>query len=282
MIWYSKYLQVYNKTFQATSRSIIEEVRGKLSEMNSDSPLVSVVIIAHNEETRILACIWSLCDNSIDFPIEIMAINNNSTDRTVDVLNQTGIRWFNEEKKGPGHARQCGLNHARGKYYLCIDADTLYPPHYIKTHVKELMQPGIACTFGLWSFIPSENQSPTALRLYEFLRDIHLRIQSIKRPELCVRGMNFGFSTDNAKQIGFRTDIKRGEDGSLALSLKEYGKLRFLTTRKVRVFTSNSTLNADGSLTNSYKIRILKAIKNFTGLFKSKSSYKDDESNLIK
>ena len=124
MIWYSKYLQVYNKAFQATSTSIIEEVRGKLREMNSDSPLVSVVIIAHNEETRILACIWSLCDNSIDFPIEIMAINNNSTDRTVDVLNQTGIRWFNEEKKGPGHARQCGLNHARGKYYLCIDADT--------------------------------------------------------------------------------------------------------------------------------------------------------------
>lgn len=282
MIWYSKYLQVYNKAFQATSTSIIEEVRGKLRDMNSDSPLVSVVIIAHNEETRILACIWSLCDNSIDFPIEIMAINNNSTDRTVDVLNQTGIRWFNEEKKGPGHARQCGLNHARGKYYLCIDADTLYPPHYIKIHVKELMQPGIACTFGLWSFISSENQSPTALRLYEFLRDIHLRIQSIKRPELCVRGMNFGFSTDIAKQIGFRTDIKRGEDGSLALSLKEYGKLRFLTTRKVRVFTSNSTLNADGSLTNSYKIRILKAIKNFTGLFKSKSSYKDDDSNLIK
>ena len=98
MIWYSKYLQVYNKTFQATSTSIIEEVRGKLRDMNSDSPLVSVVIIAHNEETRILACIWSLCDNSIDFPIEIMAINNNSTDRTVDVLNQTGIRWFNEEK----------------------------------------------------------------------------------------------------------------------------------------------------------------------------------------
>ena len=282
MIWYSKYLQVYNKAFQATSTSIIEEVRGKLSEMNSDSPLVSVVIIAHNEETRILACIWSLCDNLIDFPIEIMAINNNSTDRTVDVLNQTGIRWFNEEKKGPGHARQCGLNHARGKYYLCIDADTLYPPHYIKTHVKELMKPGIVCTFGLWSFIPSEHQSPTALRLYEFLRDIHLRIQSIKRPELCVRGMNFGFSIDMAKQIGFRTDIKRGEDGSLALSLKEYGKLRFLTTRKVRVFTSNSTLNADGSLSNSYKIRILKAIKNFTGLFKSKSSYKDDDSNLIK
>jgi hypothetical protein len=97
-----------------------------------------------------------------------------------------------------------------------------------------------------------------------------------------VRGMNFGFSIDMAKQIGFRTDIKRGEDGSLALSLKEYGKLRFLTTRKVRVLTSNSTLNADGSLTNSYKIRILKAIKNFTGLFKSKSSYKDDDSNLIK
>jgi len=281
MLWYSKYLQVYNKSFKTTSTNIIEEVRRKLSKMNSDSPLVSVVIIAHNEETRILSCIWSLCDNLIDFPIEIIAINNNSTDRTIDVLNQIGIRWFNEEKKGPGHARQCGLNHAHGKFYLCIDADTLYPPLYINTHIKELMQPGVVCTFGLWSFIPSENHFASGLLLYEFLRDIHLRIQAIKRPELCVRGMNFGFITDLAKQVGFRTDIKRGEDGSLALSLKKNGKLKFLTTRKVRVFTSNSTLNADGSLFNSFKIRILKAIKNFTGLLKSKSYYKDDESNLL-
>lgn len=282
MIWYNKYLQVYNKPFTSISTSVIEEVRRKLSKMNSDSPLVSVVIIAHNEESRILACIWSLCDNLVDFPIEIIAINNNSTDQTKDVLIQIGATWFNEEKKGPGHARQCGLNHARGKYYLCIDADTIYPPLYIKTHVKELMQSGVACTFGLWSFIPTENHSASGLLLYEFLRDIHLRIQAIKRPELCVRGMNFGFITDQAKQVGFRTDIKRGEDGSLALSLKKYGKLKFLTTRKVRVFTSNSTLNADGSLSNSFKIRILKAIKSFTGLFKSKSYYKDDESNLLK
>jgi capsular polysaccharide biosynthesis protein len=63
MIWYSKYLQVYNKAFQATSTSIIEEVRGKLREMNSDSPLVSVVIIAHNEETRILACDKNCCSS---------------------------------------------------------------------------------------------------------------------------------------------------------------------------------------------------------------------------
>ena len=41
-----------------------------------------------------------------------------------------------------------------------------------------------------------------------------------------VRGMVFAFQTDTAHKVGFRTDIIRGEDGSLALGLKKYGKIK--------------------------------------------------------
>ena len=47
-------------------------------------------LICHNEETRLLSCLWSLCDNECDFPIEILAVNNNSTDRTEAVMQQLG------------------------------------------------------------------------------------------------------------------------------------------------------------------------------------------------
>ena len=82
-----------------------------------------------------------------------------------------------------------GLDHAKGKYHICIDADTLYPPHYIETHVKYLMNPKVACTFSLWSFMVDERHSRFGLWCYEGLRDIYLRLQAIQRPELCVRGM---------------------------------------------------------------------------------------------
>lgn len=282
MSWYTKSLSIYGKALREVPKSIIKEIKDKIINLQNDNPLVSVIAIAHNEEKRILSCLWSLSENTCNFPIEIIVVNNNSTDKTEEILKLTGVNYFNENQKGPGYARQCGLNHAKGKYHICIDADTLYPPHYIQTITNALQKDGVACVYGLWSFMPDENHSRLGLFIYESLRDLHLRIQNIKRPELCVRGMAFAFVTEYGRKVGFRTDIIRGEDGSLALELKEYGKLIFITSKKARVVTDNGTLNADGSLLNSFKIRILKVRKNFTGLFLSKSTYKDEDSNLIK
>ena len=282
MKWYSKYLQVYEKSLDETSNDIICAVKNQLKKCHNESPLVSVVLIAHNEERHLVSCIWSLSENHCDFPFEIIAVNNNSTDRTEEVLKTLGVTYHNETQKGPGYARQCGLNHAKGKYHSCIDADTLYPPLHIKTHVKHLMQTGVVCTFSLWSFMVDDKHSRLGLWCYEGLRDLHLRLQAIKRPELCVRGMAFGFNTELGRKFGFRTDIIRGEDGSLALAMKPYGKLVFITSRKARVLTSNGTLNTEGTLLNNIWIRVIKALKGVTGLFTKKTEYKDEDSNLIK
>lgn len=281
MSWYTRYLSVFEKPFLSNPPEIIKEVRDKLHEKQSPAPVASVILIAYNESTRITSCLWSLAENICDYPIEILVVNNNSKDETENVLKTLDVPYFNEIKKGPGHARQCGLDHAKGKYHICIDADTIYPPHYIDTHIKALSDPNVVCAFGLWSFMPDEKHSRFGLWFYETLRDLHLRIQAIKRPELCVRGMVFSFKTEPARKFGFRTDIRRGEDGSLALALKPYGKLKFLTTRNCRAVTSNSTLNADGSLINSFKTRILKAAKGFLGLFTGKMHYKDEDSNML-
>jgi len=114
------------------------------------------------------------------------------------------------------------------------------------------------------------------------LRDLHLRIQSIQRPELCVRGMTFGFNTELGRKFGFRTDIIRGEDGSLALAMKPYGKLVFIHSGKARVMTGYGTLNNDGSLFNSFKTRLVKAFKGAGSMFTRKNEYKDEDNNLIK
>jgi len=55
--------------------------------------------------------------------------------------------------------------------------------------------------------------------------------------------MTFGFNTELGRKFGFRTDIIRGEDGSLALAMKPYGKLVFIHAGKARVMTGYGTLN---------------------------------------
>lgn len=87
MKWYAKYLQVYEKPFASAPAEVVSGVKEKLRQLTENSqPLASVILICHNEETRLLSCLWSLCDNECDFPIEILAVNNNSTDRTEEVM----------------------------------------------------------------------------------------------------------------------------------------------------------------------------------------------------
>lgn len=282
MTWYKKYLSVYKKSFVQAPPELIQEIKNNLEHLQSEQPIVSVVIIAHNEEKHLLANLWSLSENRCKYPLEMIGVDNNSSDHTAEIYRLLNLPHYLETRQGPGYARNCGLQHARGKYYVCIDADTLYPPHYIETMVKALEKPKIMAVYSLWSYIPDRQHSRMAVKLYELLRDTYLLLQSFKRPELCVRGMVFAHNLEYGKKVGgYRTDIKRGEDGSLALALKPYGKLHFIHNRKARPVTGYGTVDKDGSFFNSFKIRAVKAVKNMGNLFLSKKEYKDDDSNLI-
>jgi len=283
MSWYDKYLDIYEIPYKDISDSKKQEVKKALETKRSVSqPLVSVVAIAHNEEKHILPCLWSLGDSKCDFPIEIIVVSNASTDMTNDILEYLDVQWYNEEKKSPGFARQCGLDHAKGKYYICIDSDTIYPPDYIATHVHYLQKKNVVCTYGLWSFIPSDKYPKFKLFFYELLRDFYLGLQNIKRPEACVRGMVLAFNTELARKVGFRTNIIRGEDGMMAFGLKQYGKLLFLKKRRIKPVTSTSILDGEKGIMGNLFLRMTKILRDRTGLFTSISDYKDREDNLIK
>ena len=281
MAWYKKYLSIYEKPFKEVPDSIIADIRGKLSSMQSDEPLVSVVVIAYNEAKRLSSCLWSLSDLKTSYPIEILGINNSSTDETEDVYKAFGIRYFNEERKSPGFARQCGLDNSRGRYHFFIDADTFYPPLYIDTMMKKLTKPGVSCVGSFWSYYPDENHSRLGLWFFELIRDTFLFIQHFKRPELCIRGMVFAFNADYARKEKIRTDIRRGEDGSLALSLKKYGRIAFTHDSKARPVTGYGTLGS-GSLFGSLIYRAKIQLKGISRIFFTKDKYEDSEENLIR
>ena len=159
MAWYKKYLSIYNKPFDDVPRSTISEIRERLQLLQSDQPLVSVVVIAYNEGQRLAACLWSLSELKTKYPIEILGVNNSSSDNTEEVYKALGVRYFNETKKSPGFARQCGLDNSKGKYHFFIDADTFYPPLYVDTMMQTLIKPGVSCVGSFWSYYPDKHHS---------------------------------------------------------------------------------------------------------------------------
>ena len=279
--WYDKYLSIYGKSLDDILDETLDEIKGKLALQQTGNPLVSLVVIAYNEECRLAACLWSLSELQTQYPIEILGVNNNSKDRTEEVYQRLGLPYFNEQKQSPGYARLCGLEHTRGKFYFCIDADTFYPPRYVDLMMAKLMKPNISCVSSFWSFFPDENHSRFGLFLFEMIRDAFLFVQHFKRPELCVRGMVFAFNVEYARLVKIRTDIRRGEDGSLALSLKPYGKIAFLYHRDARPVTGYGTIGSQ-SLLQSFVQHVKIQGKGISRIFFKKDHYEDSEDNLVK
>ena len=125
-----------------------EEINSGLMALQSDRPLVSIVIPAMNEEVSILRTLHSLSRNKTRYPVEFIVVNNNSTDRTQEVLDRLHVKSFFQEKSGWGPARQMGQEQASGKYILMADADCFYPPLWIEKMTRGLLKEGDQPFFG--------------------------------------------------------------------------------------------------------------------------------------
>lgn len=281
MAWYSKYLSIYGKNFNEVSNDIISETRERLAALQSEKPLASIVVIAYNEEQHLQACLWALSEIKCKYPVEIIGVDNDSKDRTAEIFEASGIPYYTEYQHSCGYARRCGLQHSKGKYYFDIDSDTIYPPHYFDIMLEELLKSDVSCVSSLWSYFPDENHSWIGLKLFETCRDLFLYIQHFKRPELSVRGLVFAYNADYARQEEYRVDIIRGEDGSMALCLKKYGRIAFIYNRKARAITGYGTLSSD-SLFKSFIKRIKIQTKGITRIFFTKDHYEDADDNLVK
>lgn len=282
-MWYKKYLSIYAKPFEQLPEGKLVQIKEKMDKLQSNNPIASVVIIAYNESKHLAACLWSLSETKCKYPIEIIGVDNNSTDQTAQIFKECGVKYVLEPKQGHGNARNAGLDLAKGDYYICIDSDTLYPPFYIETIIEAMKMPNVVAAVARYGFIKDKGNSAISLFLYEFFRDLSLRYKAINRPELAVRGLVFAVKTELAKQVGgFRVDLKRGEDGSMALAVKPYGTIKFIHKKKSNAITGLRIISADGSLFSAFIIRAKKVLKEFFFYLRKEKAddYKDQESNL--
>ncbi len=260
-----------NRNFNELSEAELHDLRSRISKFQDDDPLVSVVIPAWNEANHIFQALSSLASSSSKHKIEIVVINNNSTDNTQEVLDNLGVRNYFEAKQGTSHARQCGLDHAKGKYHLCADSDTLYPPRWIDLMIKPMLKnKNITGVYGRYAFIPPEGISRLSMWTYERIVGILVRIRRKNREYLNVMGFtmglvaevgrtNGGFKVKNVRVFQNTKDSKyfteESEDGTMALNLKKKGRLKLVTNPKAVVITSSRRIVYDGGIWESFKQR---------------------------
>ena len=86
----------------------------------------SFIIPAYNEEAYLPKTLASLKDamNAIgEFSGEIVVTNNNSTDCTAGIAEESGARVIFEKHRQISRARNAGAQEALGRYLIFIDSD---------------------------------------------------------------------------------------------------------------------------------------------------------------
>ncbi|GAB3937225.1 glycosyltransferase family 2 protein [Mucilaginibacter myungsuensis] len=265
--WLDKYTFNY-KSVDEVPQTLYDEINAKLDKLNSDIPEVSITIAAWNEEVNMLPTISSLADSTTKLPIEIVVVNNNSTDRTQEVLDKFHIHSFQQPIQGCGPARQLGLEQAKGKYILTADADCIYPEGWIDGLIDTLKEPGVVCVYGRYSFIANEKNPRWKLAIYEKMKDVIAEVRHQKRPYLNTLGMTMGFIREQALKVGYVMKHVRGEDGRLTFDLMQFGKVKQVKDAKYTTWTGTRTIDQDGSLFKAVSNRVVGELKKITEYFK--------------
>ena len=240
---------------------VFNRIRAGFDAQRTGEALVSVNIIAWNEEANILRNISSLSAMKSSYPVEYIYVDNNSRDKTSEIIRRCGIIPVPETKQGYGFARQAAMENSHGNFILTGDADTIYPPTWIDTMLKPVLSGNYIATSGTYSFIPAKGESRLRYAFYEFFRDIIHNLRTINRPYLAVGGVNFCFPREKALKIGFIKNNSRSEDGSMALALMKEGKLKRVTNIKAAAWTVTRSIERTGTFSEAVSLRITKELK---------------------
>ena len=215
-------------------QSQLDSIRAGVERLLHSTPEVSVVMPAYNEEESILKTLSCLSQSLTSRSVEIIVVNNNSKDRTVDIVNSTGARCITETKQGITPARNAGLAAARGKYILNADADTLYPPNWIERMVSPLESDQVCAVYGRFAFVPTAGTPRLVYFFYEYIADcMRWFNKKFKEEAVNMYGFNSAFKREQGLQVnGFDHPPEANEDGYLALKLrnKGFGKLFYVTS----------------------------------------------------
>lgn len=88
---------------------------------------VSIIVPVYNVEKYLAKCLDS-CINQTFKDLEIICVNDGSTDRSLDILLHyqnldSRIKIINKDNGGLSSSRNVGVNNAEGKYLLFLDSD---------------------------------------------------------------------------------------------------------------------------------------------------------------
>lgn len=234
--------------FYALALFMLSNVWGKI-EFNCSSQenvFVTVIIPVRNEQHTIVQMIKSVLAN--DYPdkkIQLIVVNDHSTDNTVQVLSkwvQKGIQVLDlpPGQEGKKAAIAYGVSKSNGQIVICTDGDSIVSPGWIAAHVSALEQ-GSQLSFGPVTYLEPKGWVALLNMELSALIVVGAATNHMGKPSL-INGCNYSFKKETFLNVnGFNgsESIPSGDDEFLLRKVHARGfKVMFLKDNSALVQTT--------------------------------------------
>ncbi|NKD77210.1 glycosyltransferase family 2 protein [Haematospirillum sp. H1815] len=116
-------------------------------------PRLSALVVVHNEEERLPACLERLT-----FADEIVVVLDRCTDRSADIARSAGAKIIEGAWPVEGDRRNAGIEACRGDWILEVDAD-----EHVSSALAAEIRAVIASSLFDWHVVPVDNYIGTRL-----------------------------------------------------------------------------------------------------------------------
>lgn len=112
---------------------------------------VSIIIPTFNGAPRISNCLNALVKQAAGHDVEILVVDDGSTDNTAEVVRQyRAVRLITQANAGPAAARNRGAQEARGTIILFTDDDCVPMPDWLESMLAPFNDPEVVGAKGVY------------------------------------------------------------------------------------------------------------------------------------
>jgi glycosyltransferase involved in cell wall biosynthesis len=176
----------------------------------TSSPLVSVIMAAHNAAEHIGEALQSVLDQDWR-PLEVVVVDDGSTDDTAAIVRRyPDVVYVRQDNQGPSAARNAAVEHSSGEFVANFDSDDLLPPTRVGDQARYLLaHPEVGAVFGRqeWMNAPEWMARDS---VYGDVDGIPLSSVMFRRDVFSELG-------------GYDTSFVHGEDMDLLMRMREHG-----------------------------------------------------------
>ncbi len=192
------------------------------------SILFSIIVPVYNRPDEVRELMASLAAQT-DKGFEAVIVEDGSTitckAEAEAFASEVALQYFYKDNEGRSPARNYGMDHARGNYFVFVDSDCILPPDYIEKLRTALSERWCDCFGGPDDAHSSFTDTQKAINfaMTAFLTTGGIRGGKVQMEKFVPRTFNMGFSRQVYESVGgFREMFSEDIDMSTRIRLAGY------------------------------------------------------------